>query len=179
MKTKVKTIQELLSNTGRKQYVDEGVLRTSPKSEINTNIEFFRLDRQISNKELEAEYENRDLQPANIASLCAYDIENPKKIDEMKWVASCWKDSNSFNFVAFSRWDGERGVGVNRNDFGWDDGWWFAGLRKFSPSSSETMNSLDTLNLEFIESLKNLKVAIENTQEISELTLKKIKKLVK
>jgi hypothetical protein len=32
---------------------------------------------------------------------------------------------------AFNRNDDERNVNINRNDNGWNDNWWFGGVRNF------------------------------------------------
>lgn len=141
--------QQLLDATKRTQYVDKTVLATFPKQQEGT-LEFFKLDKYISDDDLEKEYESRGLIPADPYTLLNYDLSNRAEIDEKKDVFTHWKDSKGkWCYIAFDQWRGdERRVIVDRDDYGWRGLWWVAGLRKFSTQSSKTKNCLDTLSLD-------------------------------
>jgi hypothetical protein len=133
MKTKQKSPQELLDLTKRTQYVDKSVLETFPEKQEGT-LEFFKLDRYISNNHLEKEYVSRGLVAADPSTLLDYDLSNRADMDEKRWVCTHWKDANgTWCYIAFYRWSGDgRGVLVDRDGVEWIGFWWFAGLRKSS-----------------------------------------------
>lgn len=142
MKTSLKN---LLEKTKRTQYISDDVLATAPKNKGKGTLEFFTLGKYVSDNDLEAEYEKRGLIPADINQLCDYDLKNRDKIDEMKYVASHWKDKNGkWCFVTFCQWrDVGRDVRVLRDDFVWDGRWFFAGVRK--SLGSKTLSTSLTL----------------------------------
>ena len=128
--------QEALEATNRAQYTDRKVVDAMPKGEgEEAEIVFFKPDLSerngfISDDDLEKEFELRGLKPADPYSLAAVNESDPAFADDHP-NATDWKDGDSkWCFAAFNRWDGERYVFVDRDDYDWDGRWWFAGLRK-------------------------------------------------
>lgn len=136
MKSKKIDIEKLLKDTGYMQYIEKEVAETSPITE--GKIEFFNLEKHITDNELEKEYESRGLIPAGLNSLCEYVIDNPDY--SQKYIGTHWKDvKGKWCYIAFDRWgDDERDVDVDRDDHGWGDDWWFAGVRKLDLKTSDT-----------------------------------------
>ena len=126
-----RTPQQVLDATGRKQYTDSGVVAAMPKGAGGeVEVHFFKLDRYISDNDLEGEYASRGLKPADPCSLAAVNEADPAFADEHP-NGTHWKDAKGkWCFATFLRWHGERGLGVDRHDRGWDGSWWFAGVRK-------------------------------------------------
>lgn len=154
--------KEFLKSLPYKLYVDDEVVETMPMD--GGVCEFFRLDKYLSDNELQNEYENRGLVPASVFAL----LSTPQgKLDKMRYVGTHWKDSKGkWCFCTFRRWDdGERSVIVDRNDNDWDDDWWFAGVRKsISPKTSEPKNSpSDTQDLEL--RVQKLEELVENVRK--------------
>lgn len=111
-----------------KIYADKDVLATAPvlKGEYGP-IEYFHLDKYVNDDALEKEYESRGLIPADLLRLA----RTVEKSHEHDFIATHWKDADDkWCFAAFDGWGGEPSVNVNRFGNVWDDGWWFAGLRR-------------------------------------------------
>ncbi len=128
-----RTPQEVLDATGRKQYTDKDVVGAMPHGEgEEVEVCFFNLGRDISDTDLDKEYEVHGLEPADPYSLAAVNEADPALADNNP-NCTHWKDSRGkWCYVAFYRWYGvERRVGVDRGG-GWGGRWWFAGLRKVS-----------------------------------------------
>ena len=127
----LRTPQQALDATGRKQYTDSDVVAAMPKgADGEVEMHFFKLDRYISDNNLEDEYAARGLKPADPCSLAAVNEADPAFADEHP-NGTHWKDAKGkWCFATFLRWHGERGLGVDRHDRGWDGSWWFAGVRK-------------------------------------------------
>jgi hypothetical protein len=123
--------QEVLKATGRNLYVSDDVVETMPKgSGAEADIIFFKLGRFVSDADLEKEYEQRGLVPADPYSLAKVN-ENDHAFADEHPNGTHWKDPNdNWCFVAFNRWDVGRRVRVSRSGSDWDGRWWFAGLRK-------------------------------------------------
>lgn len=148
-------IQKALEKTGRKLYIDVEILKSAPIYTKAGEVEFFKLNKYISNNDLEKEYGSRGLIPADIVSLCKVSQDT---LDEKKYVGTHWKDSNGrWCYAAFFRWFDGREVVVNRGGDGWHGRWWFAGLRKLSTQSSEPKNSSVPLNLDLESAIKLVK----------------------
>ena len=129
---RTRTAQAALDVTSRKQYTDKDVVDAMPQGTgEEVEVVFFNLGRYISDAELDKEYELRVLKPADPYSLSAVNEDDPAFADT-KPNATHWKDSNGkWCYAAFRQWrDGERDVGVNRDDNDWRGDWWFAGVRK-------------------------------------------------
>lgn len=124
--------KKVLDATSRKQYVNDSVVAEMPKGDgEETDVFFFKLDRYISDNDLDKEYELRGLKPADSYSLVSVNENDPAFADTHP-NCTHWKDKDGkWCFVAFDRWnDDERYVLVNRGGGGWGGGWWFAGVRK-------------------------------------------------
>ena len=124
--------QQVLDDTGRKQYIDRGVVDSMPRGQGETGeVIFFKVGRFISDDNLGKEYELRGLVPADPYSLAQVNKSDPSFADTHP-NGTHWKDADGkWCFATFRRWIGdERDVNVRRNDSDWFDRWWFAGLRK-------------------------------------------------
>lgn len=147
------SFQELLDSTKRIQYTEKEIVE-SVKTHKPQDIEFFKLDKYVSDDQLEVEYVNRGLVPAHPYALILYSKDYEEEIDKKLYVCTHWKDSNGkWCYAAFVRWHGERSVYVYRYDFGWYGYWWFAGLRKYPElGTSKPLNKpLESLNFEISE----------------------------
>jgi hypothetical protein len=107
-----------------------------PKGEGNeVEVVFFKPDLSnrngfISDDDLEKEFDLRGLMPADPISVAAVNEADPAFADE-KPHGTHWKDAKgNWCCAAFNRWDDGREVIVDRDGSGWDDRWWFAGVRK-------------------------------------------------
>ena len=126
--------KEVLEATDRFQYVVESVFAEMPKGKeiaVKTQVFFFRLGRTISNDDLEKEYELRGLKPADLYSLAKVHEDDLKFSDKYPNVTN-WKDSDGkWCSAKFDRDDDNHlSVSIYRQDHGWAEEWWFAGVRK-------------------------------------------------
>ena len=126
--------QQALDATKRKQYVNSTVVASMPHGEGDeVKVVFFKLDlsqrgSRILDDDLEKEYVLRGLKPADPYSLAMVNEVDSAFADQHP-NPTHWKDSEGkWCYAAFRVWDGERFVSVNRHDFDWGGGWWFAGL---------------------------------------------------
>lgn len=126
-----RSAKEALKVTGRNQYVDDSVVKAMPKGEgEETEVVFFKIGRQVSDDELDKEYELRGLKPADPYSQAAVNEADPAFADEHP-NGTHWKDKDGkWCFATFDRFADERFVVVSRRGRDWGDGWWFAGVRK-------------------------------------------------
>ncbi|MBU4480154.1 hypothetical protein KKG48_01780 [Patescibacteria group bacterium] len=124
------TPQQILDETGRKQYVNSDVVACMPRGKGDeVEVIFFKHGCFISDDDLEKEYERQGFVHADPYSLSAVNRGDPAFADEH---SNCthWKDSSGkWCYATFYRWDVERHVIVVRHVNAWRDGWWFAGLR--------------------------------------------------
>jgi hypothetical protein len=119
-------------------YGDETLIQKYKKSK--SKLELFTIGKYISDDDLEKEYQSRGLVPAH-----PEDILSSWKDEE--YIGTHWKDADGkWCCAAFSRWDGERRVRVNRYDYDWSVDWFFAGLRK--SSKLEPKHSSETVSFE-------------------------------
>lgn len=123
--------KQALEATGRKLYVDDQVVQTMPNSKVDkVEVFFFKLDRWISDDDLEKEYEKRGRVPCDPYTLAKVNQDDSAFADDHP-NCTHWKDKDgNWCFAAFGRWDGERHVNVGRSGSGWCGCWWFAGVRK-------------------------------------------------
>jgi hypothetical protein len=123
--------KEALIATGRNLHVTDSVFENMPKAESDeVEVIFFKIGRQISDNDLDKEYELRGLKPADPYSLAAVNKANPVFADEYQ-NGTHWKDvGDKWCFAAFARWGDEYRVVVRHSDGGWGGSWWFAGVRK-------------------------------------------------
>ena len=126
-----RTPQQMLDATGRKRYTDRSVVDAMPKGEgEEANVFFIPLKRYTSDDGVEEILASYGLKRADPYSLGAVNEDDPVFADEHP-NCTHWKDANGkWCYVAFDRWHDERFVDVYRYGHGWDDGWWFAGVRK-------------------------------------------------
>ena len=122
------TQEQMIGATGREQYVDKNVLAAIPKGEgEEVDVHFFKLGRYIKVGDLTKEYELRGLKPDHYAQ-AAVNEADPAFADERP-NATQWQDANGkFCYLTFGRWSDVRTVFCDRDDYGWRDGWWFAGV---------------------------------------------------
>ena len=125
-----RTPMQAIDAIGRNKYVDDSIVATMPVGDgpEETELVYFRLGRYVSEDDLAKEYETRGLVPDHQAQ-CADNEADPAFADTHP-NGSQWKDGKKWNFVAFRRRGGERGVLCGRGGGVWFDGWWFAGRRK-------------------------------------------------
>lgn len=115
-------------------YGDKEVIENIPLAGEGT-LEVFTLGKYVSDDELEKEYTARGLVPAGPFIMVEY-----LKTSDKKYLGTHWKDAKgNWCFASFGLSFGERRVLVGRVGLGWRDFWWFAGLRKLSPESSDTL----------------------------------------
>lgn len=126
-----RTPQQILDATGRRQYTDPGVVKAMPRGKgEEVEIHFFKLDRYISDNDLEQEFDLRGLKPADPYSLAAVNEVDSVFADDHP-NATHWKDfSGKWCYIAFNRWLDGCVVYVFRYAHDWDVYWWFAGFRK-------------------------------------------------
>ena len=127
----LRAAQQALDATGRKQYTDSDVVAAMPKGAGGeVEVHFFKLDRYISDNDLEDEYASHGLKPVDPYSLAAVNEADPAFADEYP-NSTHWKDAaGKWCFAAFRRWGVGRGLDVGRGDDVWSVSWWFAGVRK-------------------------------------------------
>lgn len=125
------TPKEVLNATGRTQYVNDSVVQEMPRGEgEEVNVVFFKVGRQISDDDLEKEYELRGLVPADTYSQSKVNEDYPGFADTHP-NGTHWKNKKGqWCCSSFDGWGGERRMDVYQSDRGWCDDWWFAGLRK-------------------------------------------------
>lgn len=126
-----RTPQQMLDALARRQYTNREVVNTMPRGEGDEDdVFFFQVGRDISDDELEAEFESRNFVPVDPYKLAAVNEDDPSFADEHP-NGTHWKDANGcWCYLACRRGDGERRVFVRRNDYVWLAYWWFAGVRK-------------------------------------------------
>ena len=127
----LRTPQQALDATGHKQYTNNDVVAAMPKGAGGeVEVHFFKLDRYISENDLEDEYASHGLKPVDPYSLAAVNEADPAFADEYP-NSTHWKDAaGKWCFAAFRRWGVGRGLDVGRGDDVWSVSWWFAGVRK-------------------------------------------------
>ena len=122
--------KEMVVALNRAKYTDNSVVKIIPRGEDDeATVEFFKLGKYVSDDDLAREYEKRGLTPDPYAQ-AAVNEADPVFADEHP-NGTHWKDEDgNWCYVAFHRRVGKRVVGVYRNSRGWDDSWWFGGVRK-------------------------------------------------
>lgn len=126
-----RSAKQAIDATGRKQYLNDAVVAEMPMATgEEVEVFFFKLGRQVSNADLEKEYELRGLTPDPIAQMAVNETD-PAFADEHP-NGTQWKNSkDQWCFAACHRWGGDgRYVAVNQSGHAWDGHWWFAGTRK-------------------------------------------------
>jgi len=122
--------KEMVVALNRAEYTDNSVVKAIPRGEGDeVMVEFFKLDKYVSDDALALEYQKRGLTPDPYA-LAAVNEADPAFADEHP-NGTHWKDENgNWCFIACYRFDGERDVFVDRLSRDWGGYWWFGGVRK-------------------------------------------------
>lgn len=127
----MRTPQEMLLATSRKQYVNDEVVAIMPvhgKSKVN--LEFVNFGKYMSDDALEAECKLRGYQRIATPFELGAVNEADSAFADTHPNATHWKDAQGkWCYIAFIRLDGERDVGVDRLDNAWHAFWWFAFVR--------------------------------------------------
>jgi len=123
-----RTPQEMLDATGCTQYVDKDVLATMPHGEgEEVDVYFFKRGQNTSAAELKQDMDRLGLKPDPFAQ-CQVNTDDPlfanRRPNGCNWGKDGWCS------LMFRRYNTERIVGVESNNYGWDDYWWHAGVRK-------------------------------------------------
>lgn len=128
--------QKAIEATHRAQYMDRQVVDMMPTGEGDeVEVVFFKPDLSqcngfISDDELEKEFELRGLKPADPFSVAAVNEADPAFADQTPHGTHWKDDKGNWCFAAFHRRLDLREVVVRRDDSGWLDRRWFAGVRK-------------------------------------------------
>lgn len=128
-----RTPQQVLNDTNRIQFTIPFVVAAMPSGgtgvQENVTVEFFKLNRYVSDNELAKAYEKRGLTPDPYAQ-AAVNEADPAFADEHP-NGTCWRGPDGkWHFATFHRLDDGRHVSVRRSGDGWSDRWWFGGVRK-------------------------------------------------
>lgn len=126
---RTRTPQEAFEATGPTQYAEREVVDTMPRGEgEEKEVFFFKLDRYVSDDDLDKEFELRGLKPADPYSLSAVNEADPAFADEHP-NGTHWQDiKGRWCFATFDGWRDERRVHVGLGGV-WRGPWWFAGVR--------------------------------------------------
>lgn len=149
------TIKQLLNKLPfENKYLNEEVVKNlKNEGPEEVEMEFFQLAKYAINSEVLEEFKKRNLIP-DAGALITYVLDNPKILEEKKYIGVQLEDNN---YLTFDRWRGRRGVRCDRDGNGWYDGWVFGGVRKSSDpvtlGTSAVLEFLDTLEL----GIKNLR----------------------
>lgn len=123
---------EAINATGRRKYFTALVPGVPQGEGDEVDVCFFKIGHNINDFDLDKEYDLRGLKSADLPSLAAVNEADPAFADEHP-NATQWEDTDdNLGYAAFSGGiDGERRVLVGCwHRGGWDDRWWFAGVRK-------------------------------------------------
>jgi hypothetical protein len=123
--------QAVLDATGRVQNTNDTVVKSMPKGEgEDVKVFFFKLDRWVSDAELDEEYKLRGMCPADAYSLAKVNEDDSAFADDHPNGTHWQDDEGNWCYAAFRRFDGKRDLRVNRSYSGWDGRWRFAGVSK-------------------------------------------------
>lgn len=126
--------------------IDEALIEAMPRGEgKKVIVSFFSVPREISDEELAAEYEKKNLVPADAYSLAMVNQLN-SDFSRICPNATHWKDASGvWHFLVF-RWHfARRFLDINRHIRPWKAAhplpWWYAGLPKTpaDPALSKTI----------------------------------------
>jgi hypothetical protein len=127
---RTRTAEQAIDATGRAKYIDNKVLATMPfgQGPEEVELQYFKLGRFASPKEVAAEFESRNMDPDPQAQTRDNEAD-PAFADEHPNGTQWNLDGNIASYLTFNRdFDDERYVDCDRFDSGWDDYWWFAGV---------------------------------------------------
>ena len=130
---RTRTSEQVIKETGRRQYVDANVVKTMPRGTgSHGQTTFFKLDLSkrggyISCADLGKEFALRALLPEYPDHLADINKADPVFADTHP-NATQWQDADgNYCYAIFGRWVGERFVSVNRFGNDWRGSYWFAG----------------------------------------------------
>jgi hypothetical protein len=123
--------KEALLATGRKPFFDDTVIVTMPQEDwTEGEISLFSIGRDVTDEEVEREFEVRGLKPVDPFALAAFNGVNPAFADDRP-NCTHWKDKNgNWCYAAFDCSDDGRHAFVLGFEREWEAIWWFAGVRK-------------------------------------------------
>ena len=123
--------QAAISATGRRQYVTEVVLEAMPLGHgESVMLEFIRLGKWMNDEAVEDFLAEYGLVAADPFAVAAHNAVDPDFASKYPCFTH-WQDENDkWCCAAFDDWVDERDVRVSRDDDGWSDVWWVAGVRK-------------------------------------------------
>jgi hypothetical protein len=129
--------QYVLRATGRRLFVNDEVVATMPRGEGEAEVVLFKPEPWeytrpgfMSNEDLEKCYDRRSFVPADPYSVAGMNRDDQALADKYPHTTH-WKDAKGkWCFATFRRGGVGRLLFVDRYGSEWDDGWWFAGLRK-------------------------------------------------
>ena len=121
---RTRTPMEVINATGRNKYLNDDVVATMPQGEGDeVDVYFVPTKRFVPADEVSAFLAQYGLVPDPRAQ-AAVNEADPAFADKYpngtQWGDNC--------YLTFVRWDGERHVYCDRDDFDWDDGWFLSGV---------------------------------------------------
>lgn len=129
------TPKQLIDATGRKEYLNDEVLKTMPRQDTGTerypeevDMYFFNVGRYLTIDEQERVLAEYGLAPDYYAQT-QVNIDDKSFADKHPNAAQWDNRDGQASYVAFYRSDGGRFVGCSRYGFDWRVDWWFAGRR--------------------------------------------------
>lgn len=127
------TPDQVIDATGRKKYLNLEVAETMPRGYGRSEqVYFFKSGRPLTDEELEEEYRGRHLRPADPYLLTQVNTDELSFADDYP-NGTHWRDPSTgrWCFAIFCR-EGEcnRVLSIDVSEEGWDDYWWFAGVRE-------------------------------------------------
>lgn len=128
---RIRANSEVVRATRRNCYVEGPVLAKMPTGEGDeVEMTFFKLSRDVSDCQLEREYDLRALK-ADPRAQAAINEDDPAFADDNP-NATHWRGADGeWCYTTFSRWKDSRNMGVySSGGRGWDDYWFFGGVPK-------------------------------------------------
>lgn len=127
--------QQIAESTGRVPYFNKEILETVPRCKNRIVDVFFfpagHNQNQISNEDLNREYENYNLVPVDFYSLAKVNSDDPTFADQYPNTTQWRNQSGKLCVARFFSWSAEKRIFVFELDrskyFGC---WWFGGVRK-------------------------------------------------
>ena len=121
---------QLLNSMNVKQNVD-AVILSSILVNKTEDLEFFNVEKNISESEIQKEYESRGLVPANPYALFLYARENPAFAGKCPY-GTHWEDQRGrWCHAVFYQWFGKREADVKYSSTGiWGKDFQFVGVKR-------------------------------------------------
>ncbi len=122
-------LRQAIEATNRYQYINEDALVDAPEQNIQfeeVDVYFFNLGRFVRADEIDENMLLLNLVPDLLAQI-QVNQDVPSFADQRKNSTQWNRVGMTASYLAFSTWDGKRGIVCDRNDCGCDETWWFAG----------------------------------------------------